>query len=136
MSEKKLVSPYCGYGTGRRKSSTARVFMRKGSGKIIVNDKDVVNYFSRKTDVMLINEPLELLALLDAFDFKINVGGGGSTGQAGAVRLGLCRALVAYDPELKSSLRKAGFMTRDAREVERKKVGLRKARRRPQYSKR
>jgi len=124
------------YGTGRRKSSVARVFIKQGSGKIIVNDKPVDEYFSRETSRMILRQPLELTNNLAAFDIKVNVVGGGETGQAGAVRHGITRALIDYDASLKSALSNAGFVTRDAREVERKKVGLRKARRRKQFSKR
>ncbi len=124
------------YGTGRRKTSTARVFLRPGSGAIKVNDRDLDVFFGRKTAQMIVRQPLELTNLNDKFDVTITVTGGGTTGQAGAIRHGLTRALMQYDEELRSSLRKAGFVTRDAREVERKKVGLRKARRATQYSKR
>ena len=124
------------YGTGRRKSSTARVFLRKGSGSIVVNDKNLDEFFGRETSRMIVRQPLQLVEAADKFDVFCTVEGGGMTGQAGAIRLGISRALVEYDESLKSPLRKAGFMTRDAREVERKKVGLRKARKRPQYSKR
>ncbi|MFZ9034694.1 MAG: 30S ribosomal protein S9 [Francisellaceae bacterium] len=124
------------YGTGRRKSSVARVFMKKGSGNIIVNKLPLDEFFGRETACMVVRQPLELLGLTDQFDFKINVHGGGTTGQSGAIRLGIARALVEHDETLKPELRKAGFMTRDSRKVERKKVGLRKARRKPQFSKR
>ncbi len=124
------------YGTGRRKSSTARVFLRPGSGSITVNDRPVDEYFGRETARMVVRQPLELVEMTDRFDIKVNVQGGGGTGQAGAIRLGITRALMEYDETLRPNLRKAGFVTRDAREVERKKVGLRKARRRPQFSKR
>jgi small subunit ribosomal protein S9 len=124
------------YGTGRRKSSVARVFIKSGSGNFIVNDKPVDQYFSRVTARMIVRQPLELTENLSSFDILVNVHGGGEAGQAGAVRHGITRALVDYDAALKSSLSKAGFVTRDAREVERKKVGLRKARRRKQFSKR
>lgn len=124
------------YGTGRRKSSVARVFIKPGKGSIMVNDKPVDEYFSRETSRMILRQPLELTNNLTAFDIKVNVVGGGETGQAGAVRHGITRALVEYDSSLKSALSNAGFVTRDAREVERKKVGLRKARRRKQFSKR
>lgn len=124
------------YGTGRRKSSTARVFMKNGSGKISVNHKPLEDYFGRKTAHMVVRQPLERTDLLDNFDFNITVKGGGGSGQAGAIRLGISRALLAYDESLRSTLRTAGFLTRDAREVERKKVGLRKARKATQYSKR
>ncbi len=124
------------YGTGRRKTSTARVFIRPGSGAIKVNDRDLDMFFGRKTAQMIVRQPLELTDLKDKFDVTITVTGGGTTGQAGAIRHGLTRALMQYDESLRSPLRKAGFVTRDAREVERKKVGLRKARRATQYSKR
>ena len=124
------------YGTGRRKTSTARVFIRPGNGQITVNDKDLDRFFGRKTARMIVRQPLELTDNVDKFDVQVNVEGGGMTGQAGAIRHGLTRALIAYDESLRSPLRKAGYVTRDAREVERKKVGLRKARRATQYSKR
>ncbi|MBX3717079.1 MAG: 30S ribosomal protein S9 [Burkholderiales bacterium] len=124
------------YGTGRRKSSAARVFLRPGRGQILVNDKTLDEFFGRETARMVVRQPLELTKLGDRFDVKVTVEGGGMTGQSGAIRLGLARALVEYDENLKSDLRRAGFLTRDAREVERKKVGLHKARRRKQYSKR
>ena len=124
------------YGTGRRKTSTARVFMKPGSGSITVNDKPLDSFFGRKTAQMIVRQPLELMELTDKFDVNVTVNGGGTTGQAGAIRHGLTRALMQYDEALRSGLRKAGFVTRDAREVERKKVGLRKARRATQYSKR
>jgi small subunit ribosomal protein S9 len=124
------------YGTGRRKSSVARVFLKKGSGKITVNKKELDEYFSRETGKMIVQQPLALIDSMDAFDIKITVHGGGESGQAGAVRHGLTRALIEYDQELKSGLSKAGFVTRDPREVERKKVGLHKARKRKQFSKR
>jgi small subunit ribosomal protein S9 len=124
------------YGTGRRKSSAARVFLRKGSGAIMVNGKTLDDFFGRETSRMIVRQPLELTQNQDKFDVLATVEGGGMTGQAGAIRLGIARALVEYDEALKSPLRKAGFMTRDAREVERKKVGLHKARRATQYSKR
>ena len=124
------------YGTGRRKSSVARVFLRAGSGNITVNDKPLDVYFGRETSRMIVRQPLALADMLSKFDILINVDGGGGTGQAGAIRLGVARALVEYDANLRTTMRGAGFMTRDAREVERKKVGLRKARKRPQYSKR
>ncbi|MGN1035802.1 MAG: 30S ribosomal protein S9 [Rhodocyclaceae bacterium] len=128
-------TPYF-YGTGRRKSAIARVFMKRGSGKIIVNGKALDEFFSRETGRMIVRQPLELVEHLESFDIKVNVIGGGESGQAGAVRHGIARALVNYDSELKPTLSKAGFITRDAREVERKKVGLHKARRRKQFSKR
>jgi small subunit ribosomal protein S9 len=124
------------YGTGRRKTSVARVFLKKGAGNIIVNGKPVDEFFARETGRMVVRQPLELTGHLESFDFKINVHGGGESGQAGAVRHGITRALIDYDATLKPSLSKAGFVTRDAREVERKKVGFRKARRRKQFSKR
>jgi small subunit ribosomal protein S9 len=124
------------YGTGRRKTSTARVFMKAGSGEIKVNKRPLDVFFGRKTAQMIVRQPLELMALTDKFDFNVTVTGGGTTGQAGAIRHGLTRALMKYDESLRSPLRQAGFVTRDAREVERKKVGLRKARRATQYSKR
>jgi small subunit ribosomal protein S9 len=124
------------YGTGRRKSSTARVYLRPGSGNITVNARSLDIFFGRKTARMIVRQPLELAELEGKFDVTVRVSGGGTTGQAGAIRHGLTRALIAYDETLRPSLRKAGFVTRDAREVERKKVGLRKARRATQYSKR
>ena len=124
------------YGTGRRKSSVARVFLKKGSGKITVNKKDLNEYFSRETGKMIVEQPLALIDSIKTFDIKVTVHGGGESGQAGAVRHGLTRALIEYDQELKSRLSKAGFVTRDPREVERKKVGLHKARKRKQFSKR
>jgi small subunit ribosomal protein S9 len=124
------------YGTGRRKSSAARVFIRPGKGSITVNDRPLDKFFGRETARMIVRQPLELTQTGDKFDVLVTVEGGGITGQAGAIRLGIARALVEYDETLKSPLRKAGLMTRDAREVERKKVGLHKARRATQYSKR
>lgn len=124
------------YGTGRRKSSVARVFLRKGSGNINVNGRPLDEFFGRETARMIVRQPLELTQNTDKFDITVTTVGGGTTGQAGAIRLGIARALVDYDDSLKSELRKAGFMTRDAREVERKKVGLHKARRATQFSKR
>lgn len=124
------------YGTGRRKSSTARVFAKTGTGKILVNNRELSEYFGRPTSCMIVRQPLELVNMTDKLDFNITVIGGGISGQAGAIRLGITRALIAYDESLRSELRKAGFVTRDARCVERKKVGLHKARKRPQYSKR
>ena len=124
------------YGTGRRKSSTARVFLRKGSGNIVINDRAIDEFFGRETSRMIVRQPLELTQTTAQFDVNVTVEGGGITGQAGAIRLGIARALVEYNDTLKSDLRKAGLMTRDAREVERKKVGLRKARRATQFSKR
>ena len=124
------------YGTGRRKSAVARVFLRPGKGNIQVNGKAVDDFFSRETGRMVVRQPLELTNNLTTFDIMVNVAGGGESGQAGAVRHGITRALIDYDANLKSALSKAGLVTRDAREVERKKVGLRKARRRKQFSKR
>ncbi len=124
------------YGTGRRKTSTARVFVKPGSGKITVNRKPLDEFFGRQTARMIVRQPLELTKLDDRFDVEASVEGGGTTGQAGAIRHGLTRALIEYDESLRPNLRKAGFVTRDAREVERKKVGLRKARRATQFSKR
>ncbi|MCG9056225.1 30S ribosomal protein S9 [Laribacter hongkongensis] len=124
------------YGTGRRKSAVARVFMIKGSGKITVNGKPVDEYFARETGRMVIRQPLVLTENTESFDILVNVTGGGETGQAGAVRHGITRALIDFSAELKPALSNAGFVTRDAREVERKKVGLHKARRRKQFSKR
>jgi small subunit ribosomal protein S9 len=124
------------YGTGRRKTSTARVFMKPGGGDIKVNDRPLDEFFGRKTARMIVRQPLELMELTSKFDVNVTVSGGGTTGQAGAIRHGLTRALMQYDESLRPGLRKAGFVTRDAREVERKKVGLRKARRATQYSKR
>ena len=124
------------YGTGRRKTSTARVFITAGSGTITVNDRPLDEYFGRPVSRMIVRQPLENVGLTDKVDVHVTVSGGGSFGQAGAIRHGLTRALMEYDESLRSPLRKAGFVTRDSREVERKKVGLRKARKRPQYSKR
>jgi small subunit ribosomal protein S9 len=124
------------YGTGRRKSSVARVFLTTGTGKMTVNGRDINEYFARDTDLMVINQPLEATESVEKFDAKITVVGGGTTGQAGAVRHGISRALLAFTEENRSALRERGLLTRDARQVERKKVGLRKARRRPQFSKR
>jgi len=124
------------YGTGRRKTAIARVFMRTGSGKFVVNDKPVDEFFSRETGRMVVRQPLELTQHTNTFDILVNVEGGGESGQAGAVRHGITRALIEYDATLKPALSTAGFVTRDAREVERKKVGFRKARRRKQFSKR
>jgi len=124
------------YGTGRRKSAVARVFLRPGKGKIMVNGKLVDDFFSRETGRMIVRQPLELANHLTTFDILVNVQGGGESGQAGAVRHGITRALITYDAALKPVLKKAGLVTRDAREVERKKVGLHKARRRKQFSKR
>ncbi|QKK03525.1 MAG: 30S ribosomal protein S9 [Pseudomonadota bacterium] len=124
------------YGTGRRKTSSARVFLRRGSGQITVNRKPLDEFFGRKTAQMIVRQPLELVELGDRFDVNVTVRGGGTTGQAGAIRLGLSRALMEYDEALRGPLRKAGFVTRDARAVERKKIGLHKARKATQYSKR
>jgi small subunit ribosomal protein S9 len=124
------------YGTGRRKESVARVFIKAGSGKIVVNDKPVDEYFSRETGRMIVRQPLVLTDNLNTFDIMVNVSGGGESGQAGAVRHGITRALLDFSAEMKPVLRAAGLVTRDAREVERKKVGFRKARRRKQFSKR
>ena len=124
------------YGTGRRKTTTARVYLRSGKGNITVNDRPLDQFFGRETGRMIVRQPLEAVQLVNKFDISVRVDGGGITGQAGAIRLGISRALVEYDENLKSPLRKAGFMTRDAREVERKKVGLHKARKRKQFSKR
>lgn len=124
------------YGTGRRKSSSARVFLTKGSGNIVVNDKPVDEYFGRETSRMVVRQPLVLTENTDNFDIMATVAGGGSNGQAGALRLGISRALLKYDEETRSALRKEGLLTRDARKVERKKIGLHKARKAPQYSKR
>lgn len=123
-------------GTGRRKSSVARVFLKKGSGQIVVNGKDIQQFFGRETSIMICKQPLMLTNHADTFDIMVNVSGGGESGQAGAVRHGITRALIDYDATLKPELSKAGFVTRDAREVERKKVGLHGARRRKQFSKR
>jgi small subunit ribosomal protein S9 len=124
------------YGTGRRKTSTARVYIASGTGRITVNDRSLDEFFGRETGRMIVRQPLELVQMVDRFDITVQVSGGGITGQAGAIRHGITRALIDYDETLRSPLRQAGFVTRDAREVERKKVGRRKARRGPQYSKR
>ena len=124
------------YGTGRRKTSVARVFMKDGTGKMVINNIPVDEYFSRKTSPMIVKQPLSLLNLENKFDFKISVKGGGTTGQSGAIRLGITRALITYDDSLKGKLKEESFTTRDPRKVERKKVGLRKARRKRQFSKR
>jgi len=124
------------YGTGRRKTSTARVYLRPGTGKIVINDRTLDEFFGRETGRMIVRQPLEVAQLANKFDVSVQVEGGGITGQAGAIRHGITRALIDYDETLRKPLRQAGFVTRDAREVERKKVGRRKARRRPQYSKR
>jgi small subunit ribosomal protein S9 len=124
------------YATGRRKTSSARVYLATGSGQITVNGRPLDTFFGRETARMVVRQPLETVGLLDRVDVDVTVAGGGNTGQAGAIRHGIARALVRYNEELRSPLRRAGFLTRDAREVERKKVGLHKARKRPQYSKR
>jgi small subunit ribosomal protein S9 len=124
------------YSTGRRKTSTARVFLRRGSGAITVNKRPLDEYFGRETSRMIVRQPLEKTDMSDSFDISVTVKGGGMSGQAGAIRHGITRALIEYDGELRSPLRRAGFVTRDARQVERKKVGLHKARRAPQFSKR
>ncbi|GLS89343.1 30S ribosomal protein S9 [Psychromonas marina] len=124
------------YGTGRRKSSVARVFMKAGSGQITINKRNISEYFGRETAVMVVRQPLELVGAAEKFDFNITVKGGGTTGQSGAIRLGITRALMTFDETLRGELRTAGFVTRDSRKVERKKVGLHKARKRPQFSKR
>lgn len=128
--------PVTNYGTGRRKTSTARVFLKPGSGRITINTRTIENFFGRETGRMIVRQPLELTDTLGRFDVDVTVAGGGITGQAGAIRHGITRALIEYDEALRQPLRVAGFVTRDAREVERKKVGRRKARRGPQYSKR
>ena len=124
------------YGTGRRKNSTARVFLRPGCGNIQINQRALEDYFGRKTAQMVVRQPLEAVEMTEKFDLYITVSGGGTTGQAGAIRHGITRALMQYDEGLRSTLRKEGYVTRDARQVERKKVGLHKARKRPQFSKR
>ncbi|AJD47364.1 30S ribosomal protein S9 [Alcanivorax sp. S71-1-4] len=124
------------YGTGRRKTSSARVFLRQGNGQIVVNGRPLDEYFGRETARMVVRQPLELVEMTERFDILVTVEGGGTTGQAGAIRHGITRALIEYDEALRSSLRRAGYVTRDAREVERKKIGLHKARKRPQFSKR
>ena len=124
------------YGTGRRKTATARVYLKPGSGRITVNDRSLDEFFGRETGRMIVRQPLEAVKLVSKFDIAVTVGGGGITGQAGAIRHGITRALIEYDESLRKPLREAGFVTRDAREVERKKVGRRKARRGTQYSKR
>jgi small subunit ribosomal protein S9 len=130
------ANPHTHYGTGRRKTSTARVYLKPGSGRITVNRRSLDEFFGRETGRMIVRQPLEAVQLLDKFDIAVTVDGGGITGQAGAIRMGLTRALIEYDESLRKPLRDAGFVTRDAREVERKKVGRRKARRGTQYSKR
>ena len=124
------------YSTGRRKTSSARVYLQRGSGRITVNTRPLDDYFGRETARMVVRQPLETMDLIDRFDITVTVHGGGNTGQAGAIRHGITRALIEYDESLKAQLRRHGFVTRDARAVERKKVGLHKARKRPQYSKR
>jgi small subunit ribosomal protein S9 len=124
------------YATGRRKSSSARVFLRNGSGKIVINNRALDQYFGRETARMIVRQPLEVAAMTEKFDIKVTVEGGGMAGQAGAIRHGIARALIEFSEDLRSPLRRAGLVTRDAREVERKKIGLHKARKRPQYSKR
>ena len=124
------------YSTGRRKSSSARVFLKRGTGNITINNRSMDNYFGRETGRMVVRQPLETVKMLDQVDINITVTGGGISGQAGAIRHGITRALIEYDGTLRKILRQAGFVTRDSREVERKKVGLHKARKRPQYSKR
>ncbi len=124
------------YGTGRRKTSTARVYLKPGSGQLTINGKSLEDYFGRKTSCMVVRQPLELMDVTEKLDIKVNVCGGGATGQAGAIRHGITRALIQFDETMRSALRGAGFVTRDARQVERKKVGLHKARKRPQFSKR
>jgi small subunit ribosomal protein S9 len=125
-----------GYGTGRRKTSTARVYMQPGTGRITINERPLDEFFGRETGRMIVRQPLELVEMMGKLDIRVQVTGGGMTGQAGAIRHGIARALMQYDASLRQPLRQAGFVTRDAREVERKKVGRRKARRGPQYSKR
>lgn len=124
------------YGTGRRKTSKARVFLRPGKGDIVINKRSLEEYFGRETSRMIVRQPLDLVEMTEKFDLYITVVGGGSNGQAGAIRHGITRALIEYDENLRKPLREAGFVTRDARMVERKKVGLRKARKKPQFSKR
>ena len=131
-----MASPQQYYGTGRRKTSTARVYLKSGTGSITVNKRPLDGYYGREVARMIVRQPLELVEMVQKFDVNVSVRGGGSFGQAGAIRHGITRALMDYDSDLKPTLRKAGFVTRDAREVERKKVGLRKARKKPQFSKR
>ena len=128
--------PQANYGTGRRKTATARVFMRPGTGRILVNRRSLDDYFGRETARMVVRQPLNIVGVADSVDVTVTVNGGGGSGQAGAIRHGIARALVDYDETMRKPMREAGLLTRDAREVERKKVGLRKARKRPQYSKR
>ena len=130
------MSEVLGYGTGRRKTSAARVFMRRGTGRIVVNRRPLDEFFGRETARMVVRQPLEETRRSQDFDFTVTVRGGGGTGQAGAIRLGIARALCEYDETHRPTLRRAGLLTRDARKVERKKIGLHKARKRPQYSKR
>ena len=130
------ATPQMNYGTGRRKTATARVYLKPGSGRIVVNQRSLDEFFGRETGRMIVRQPLEAVQLASKFDITVQVDGGGITGQAGAIRHGITRALIEYDESLRKTLRDAGFVTRDAREVERKKVGRRKARRGPQYSKR
>jgi small subunit ribosomal protein S9 len=124
------------YSTGRRKSSSARVYLKRGKGNIVINNRSLDVYFGRETGRMIVRQPLETVKMVDQFDINVSVSGGGISGQAGAIRHGITRALIEYDNSLRKALRQAGFVTRDAREVERKKVGLHKSRKRPQYSKR
>jgi len=131
-----MPAPNTNYGTGRRKSSSARVYMTAGTGQITVNERPLDEFFGRETGRMIVRQPLEVVELMGRFDINVHVEGGGITGQAGAIRHGIARALISYDETLRKPLRQAGFLTRDAREVERKKVGRRKARRGTQYSKR
>ncbi|VFP88475.1 30S ribosomal protein S9 [Buchnera aphidicola (Cinara piceae)] len=130
------MSKYINYGTGRRKSSSARVFLHKGEGKIIINKRSLKKYFGRETACMVVQQPLDLVNMLNQFNFYITVKGGGISGQAGAIRQGITRALIKYDSSLRDMLRKEGFVTRDSRRVERKKCGFRKSRKKPQFSKR
>ena len=131
-----MASDQAYYSTGRRKSSTARVYLRRGSGRITVNKRPLDEYFGRETSRMIVRQPLESVQMVENFDIDVTVRGGGNSGQAGAIRHGITRSLLQYDETMRRTLRSAGFVTRDAREVERKKVGLHKARKRPQYSKR
>ena len=124
------------YSTGRRKSSSARVYLKRGSGNIVINNRSLDSYFGRETGRMIVRQPLEKIEMADKFDINVSVSGGGISGQAGAIRHGITRALIEFDNSLRKPLRQAGFVTRDAREVERKKIGLHKSRKRPQYSKR
>ena len=135
-AKEKDIKAYVSNGLGRRKSSVARVYLSEGSGKIVINKRDIKNYFPKATNRYVVNQPLMLLKLSDKYDFNINVKGGGTTGQAGAIRLGISRALVELDPNIRGELKKAGFLTRDPRKVERKKAGLKGARARFQFSKR